>query len=266
MSEYGVLKPAFLNPDMAAIATRFKAYKCSHAAFIRIFLTDFIDADWVLYSDVDTLWMRDVAELWNLRDNAASIMWCQDLPSIAKGVHEYAKKWNPEFDEAKYCCSGVTLMNLKRLREMNLPERCIEFVSKWGTPFFVDQDILNYVCREDAKILPQHWDCLVPTREAVNGLVYHFTGIGAMFNSSFSGWRPLYYPWFRFYYDHILKEPRRIVCPWFKRILFWVLGTFYPPECLLSLFLPKNKPIFDNIRRQVFFAWLWRHAKWRKAQ
>lgn len=258
----GVAAPEFHEPDMARIAASFKAYKGSHATYLRLFLPTLLTTEWVIYSDVDTLWLRDIAELWNLRDEAATIQWCRDLPSIRSAVGRYSK-WNPTFDEASYCCAGVALLNLRRLRETNLPEQSYRFAERWGTPFFVDQDILNYICRDTAKILPQVWDCLNPTREAIDGLVYHFNGIGRYFNSSFRGWRPLYYPWFRYYYDFIVDTPNRVVCPWSKRLLFWLLGMFYPSRKFISLVTHRNLALTDNIERQLFFAWLWRHANWR---
>ncbi len=260
--DYGAPQPDFYEPDMTPIRTKFSAYKGSHAAFLRLFLCDVFPFDWMLYSDVDTLWLRDVEELWAFRDNSVSLLWCHDIPSICHGVHLYSK-WNPDFNEDKYACSGVVLMNLKRLREINLVAKSAEFVEKWGTPFLVDQDILNYICRDDARLLPQHWDCMMPTKEAVNGLVYHFNGIGGMFNSTFSGWRPLYYPWFRFYYDFILKEPNKKVCGLFKRTLFWLLGSVHPPLGLIKFLLRWNPVLADNISRQLFFAWLWRHSTWK---
>lgn len=260
--EYGAQKPEFHEPDMNFIKSRFVAYKNSHAAFLRLFLCDIFNFDWILYADVDTLWLRDVSELWSLRDDSVSLMWCKDVPSITHGVHLYSK-WNPDFDESKYACSGVALMNLKRLREINLPEKAASFVAKWGTPFFVDQDILNYICRDDARLIPEYWDCMMPTKEAANGLVYHFNGIGSMFNSNFSGWRPLYYVWFRYYYDFILKKPNKKVCGAYKRLLFWLIGSLYPSYNLIRLIFHRKEFLSDNIYRQIFFAWLWRHAKWR---
>ncbi len=261
-AENGAKAPEYYEPDMAPIRSRFTAYKNSHAAFLRLFLCEVFSFDWILYSDVDTLWLRDPDELWEMRDNSVSLLWCNDIPSICQGVHKYSK-WNPDFDEGKYACSGVVLMNLKRLRETNFVAKAADFVDKWGTPFFVDQDILNYVCRDDAKLLPQHWDCMMPTKEAVNGLVYHFNGIGGMFNSSFSGWRPLYYVWFRYYYDFILKKPDMEVCGTFKRVLFWILGSFYPPQRAIHVLFQWKPFLPDNISRQLFFAWLWRHANWK---
>ncbi len=258
--EFGAGEPEFHEPDMEPIRQRFAQYKSSHTAFLRLFFCDFLKEDWVVYTDVDTLWLLDVCELWDRRDNNVSVLWCRDLPSIRHGVKCYSH-WNPDFNEDTYSCSGVMLMNLAKMRATGLIQKCVGFVSKWGTPLFVDQDILNYVCRDDEKALPPCWDCLNPTREAVDGLVYHFNGIGSLFNSDFSGWRPLYYPWFRFYYDFITKESNKPVCGRFKRFIFWLLGSFYPSRKFFSRFL--NPVRTDNVTRQLFFAWLWRHAKWR---
>lgn len=258
--ESSIPPPVFIEPDMSEIRKNFSAYKGSHTAFIRLFICDLMDLNWILYTDVDTLWMRDVSELWSLRDPSVSLLWCKDLPSICQGVKQYSS-WAPDLDVQTYACSGVMLMNLKRLRENDFPRKCIQFVEKWGTPFFVDQDILNSLCLNDAKLLPQYWDCMMPTKEAVNGLVYHFNGIGSMFNGQFSGWRPLYYPWFRYYYDTILKMPRKPVCGFFKRFVFWLLGSFYPSRRLISIFFSRTD-LIDSFQRQFFFAWLWRHRKW----
>ena len=260
--KYGAPPPQFLEPDMTPIKAKFGAYKQAHTAFLRLFLCEFLDVDWVLYTDVDTLWLRDICELWELKDDSVMLQWCLDLPSTHECVRTYAK-WFDDFNKVKYGCSGVALMNLAKMRRTDFTTQCKNFADKWGTPFFVDQDILNYVCRNDSALLPGVWDCLIPTREAVNGLVYHFTGIGSMFNSSFAGWRPLYYPWFRFYYDFVLEQQQRPACSLFKRLIFWLLGSFYPNRKLIAFLLRRAHYHWtDNIERQLFFAWLWRHAKW----
>lgn len=259
--EYSVAEAEFHEPDLEPIRRMFSPYRNSHAAFLRLFLSDFLDIDWVIYSDVDTMWLKDVAELWGLRDPDVSIQWCIDLPSIRRGAAVSHLKWNPDYDESRYGCSGVMLMNLRRQRENGFVARCGEFVAKWGTPPFVDQDIINFVCRDDVGIIPQVWDCLNPTREATGGLVYHFNGIGALFNSGFSGWRPLYYPWFRFFYDFILKSPERQVCSAFKRVIFRMLGAFYPNRGLIGFLVGGDLVKTDAICRQLFFAWLWRRRK-----
>ena len=137
--------------------------------------------------------------------------------------------------------------------------RAMEIQNLWLTPQHADP---SPPC-EDTKLIPGYWDCMIPTKEAVNGLVYHFNGIGSMFNSDFSGWRPLYYVRFRYYYDFVLKEPDKKVCSVFKRLLFWLLSSGYPSYKFMRLIFHRKEFLVDNIYRQLFFAWLWRHAKWR---
>ena len=142
-------------------------------------------------------------------------------------------------------------------------EKCAQFAQDWGTPFFVDQDILNTVCFNDAKLLEQTWDCMMPDRHARDACVLHFNGIGRMFNGSMEGYRPLYAIWYRFYYDVVLREPSRPECGIVKRILFFLEGLFYPWRPLIRFATkPFGMHLADNIHRGLFFAWLRLHAKW----
>lgn len=258
-----VIPVEFHHPDMTRIQSLFKPYNGSHAAFLRLFFCEFLQEERIVYSDVDVLWFRDVCELWQEKGEDVSLAWCRDLPSIARGVKEYSVRWNPAFDETRYACSGVMLMNLKRMRETDFVDKCVDFSKRWGTPPFVDQDILNFVCFDDARILPQYWDLMMPDRRAADGGVVHFNGVGRMFNGPMIGWRPLYWLWYRFYYDIVLEEREKRVCGRFKSLVFWLLGSIYPDRRLVRLFTwPFRPQVTDQIQRQLFFAWLWRHANW----
>ena len=254
----------FLSPDMRRIRNSFSSYKGSYAAFLRLFLSDFLpDLDWIIYADVDTLWFRDPCDLWEERDDGVCVLWSPDCPSIAEGVRQYSMRFNPQFDVDRYACSGVVLMNLRRMRESGFVAKCEAFVAKWGTPFFVDQDILNTVCSDDAKLLDRRWDCMMPDRGAADGVVIHCNGIGGKFDVPMKGWRPSYYVWYRFYADVILRTPSRAAASRLRRLLFWILGFIYPPHRIISfLFRGLHPQRRDQIERTLFFAWLWRHAKW----
>ena len=258
-----VIPVEFHHPDMTRIQSLFKPYNGSHAAFLRLFFCEFLQEERIVYSDVDVLWFRDVCELWRESCDDVSLAWCRDLPSIARGVKDYSLRWNPSFDETRYACSGVMLMNLKRMRETGFVDKCVDFAKRWGTPFFVDQDILNFVCFDDARILSQCWDLMMPDRRAADGGVVHFNGVGRMFNGPMIGWRPLYWLWYRFYYDIVLEGREKRVCGRFKSLVFWLLGSIYPDRRLVRLFTwPFRPQVTDQIQRQLFFAWLWRHANW----
>lgn len=247
----------FHRPDMAPVRARFQPYRGAHTAFLRLFLCEFLEEDWVIYADVDTLWFRDVADLWKERDEAASVLWSRDVPWVARGVKEYSRPWFPDFDESRYACSGVMLMNLRRMRATRFVDQCAAFVEKWGTPPFVDQDIIAYVCRADAKLLDQRWDCMMPDPLAPQGVVLHFNGLGARFDEPFGGWRPQHAIWYRFYYDRVKDTPDRAVCGPLKRLVFALMGAFYPNRTVLQTFFGwRGLETVDQLHRQLFFAWL----------
>ena len=254
----------FHHPDMERIRRAFSAYKGSHATFLRLFLSELLPGlDWVVYADVDTLWIRDVCDLWEERDNRVSVLWSPDCPSVANWVRTYSLGFNPRFDVDRYACCGVVLMNLRRMRETGLVAKSEAFAAKWGTPFFVDQDILNTVCFDDAKLLDRRWDCMMPDRAAADAVVIHCNGLGGKFDVPMRSWRPSYYVWYRFYADVVLGEPDRPAASRLRRLLFWMLGAFYPRRGVIRFFCrPFPLSRTDQIERTLFFAWLWRHAKW----
>lgn len=254
----------YVEPPMSRIQAAFKPYKGSHAAFVRLFLCEiFPEEDWIIYADADTLWFRDPCRLWEERDSGFSVLWSPDVPSIAAGVREYSLAFNSGFDADRYACSGVMLMNLRKMRETGFVAKCEAFAAKWGTPFFVDQDILNTVCLGDSKLLDRRWDCMMPDRKAVDGVVIHCNGIGGRFELPMRSWRPSYYVWYRYYADVVLGEPACVAASFARRLLFWLLGFFYPPHAAIAFLCRGLHPQYgDQVERILFFAWLWRHAKW----
>lgn len=256
----------YVELDMSVIVSGFAPYGDSHTAFMRLWLCECLSCDWVLYSDVDTLWFNDVCGIWNERDDRVPIAWCRDIPSIAKTIGGYSKKWNPEFDAMRYACSGVCLMNLKKMREFGLVGKSLEFARRWGTPLFVDQDILNAFYMFDGKLLDWTWDCMMPIRKAKDAVVLHVSGIGRSFNGPMTGWRAMHAIWYRFYNDVVLRAPDRQSCAWYKRMLYRVYGQFYPRRWVLRMFLwPFHEHLTDNFYREFFFGWLYCHARWMRA-
>ena len=255
---YGLREPIdFIHPDMEPLKKLFAPYKGSHAAFLRLYLCEFFkELDWIVYSDVDILWYRDVCELWEERDDSVSVLWSADCPSIQQGVCRGGKDaWRWAIEPAKYACSGVMLMNLRRMREVGFIRQCADFALKWGTPGFVDQDIINHVCRNDAKLLDQRWDCMMPDKAAPSGVVVHCNGVGALFNGPYESWRPNYVIWFEFYFKRILGKEYRLSLT--KRALIFLMSLVYPYRALAKfLTLPFGIERTDQLQRTLFFAWL----------
>ncbi len=247
----------FREPDMTLMERKFAAYYGTHTAFVRLFFPELLEElDWVLWADVDTLWFRDPAELWEQREDRYSLLWCEDLPSTKRFVRDWHVQFDETFDARPYCCSGVMLMNLAKLRCEKFVERGLGLVSRHGTPPFADQGIFNVLCGKESKVVDGSWDLLDPASNVSNGLVLHFNGLGKLCdNVAYTGWRPLYEIWFRYYAQVVEGHSALQIWPMWKRLFVSMLGVLSPFSSIVD-FLPLRHWQRDNIRRTLFFAQL----------
>ena len=258
----------FREPDMTRIAKSFTAYNGSLTPFIRLFFPEeFEDIDWLLWSDVDVLWFRDPIVLWKERDDSVSLVWVRDIPSSRKAAVKHAKfpaRADRCGDWKDYACSGVMLMNLRRMRETGFSEKSAAFVEKWGSPLFADQDIFNYICGNDAKLVDGRWDLMYPIQSVEDGVVIHFNGIGPKFNDSrFTGWSPLYEIWFRFVRQIVDGRAGESVCPFYKVMFFNLIMCIYPMRKAIAFVTDRLHPwLSDYIQRYVLFCWIRRKRIW----
>ena len=254
----------FRKPDMTRLESGFKAYNGSLTPFLRLYFPEEFDGlDWLLWTDVDVLWFRDPVEFWNERDAAVSLVWVKDIPSSRKAAVKLARFPVPcNWDD--YACSGVMLMNLKRLRENAFCAKRAEFAARWGSPHFADQDVFNFICRSDAKLVDGRWDLMYPVDSVGDGVVIHFNGIGPKFGQeAFTGWSPLYEIWFRFVRQVVEGRSSESVCPLFKSAAFRLLGLFYPMRRVIAFATGWLHPwIVDFIQRMLLFGWLGRRKLW----
>ena len=243
---------------VSRILTDFGTYKGSTMAFVRLYLGELLpDVDWVVYSDVDTLWYRDVVELWGERDETKILQWVRDIPATRIGASAWHKRINPDFNPQNYGCSGVMLLNLKRMRSSGFLGRAISFNKEHGLPTYVDQDILNALCHDDCGFLPPWWDVLIPdpanTQAAVTDAggtaikcVLHLTGVGRCFSRPYDGSILQYRFW-----EHVARGT-----PFHRPgALPFCLG-----ERMTRFLFPFATPFFrDRVRR--FFAYRWLFGK-----
>lgn len=150
-------------------------------AYARLLLPDaLLNTDWVLYCDCDFLWLRDVAELWKERDEKLCLIGTADLTPWAMQLErDWFAKNGFEFDEKKYFCSGLCLLNLRRFRCEGLIEKCNQIMSIPDINF-PDQAALNIVTWGRTKLLPKSvWQCFtheVTQTELDAGTVIHYAG------------------------------------------------------------------------------------------
>lgn len=256
----------FREPDMSRLTGAFKAYNGSYTTFLRLFFPEFLsELKWVLWTDVDVLWFRDPARLWDERDDAVSVVWGPDIPSSRKAARKQAKKWRDDFDMREYACAGVMLMNLQRMRSSDFVHKSVAFVEKWGSPIFADQDVINEVCHKDSKIVDERWDLLYPIVSVEDGVVIHFNGIGPKFNDpAYTGMMPLYEICFRFVHQVVNGHGEGQVCPAWKRAVFTAISLLYPFRKLIAFFTDPIHPwCSDFVQRILLFSWLRRKVLWK---
>ena len=226
----------FREDDLAKLdVSAFAAWNCgSKMTYLRLFLPDLLpDVDRALYTDVDTVWNRDVCGLWDdvvSRDSPA-IWWVKDFRSIAT--------------HGNYGCAGVCVMNLAKLRDFRLPQKAIDYVRAHGTPPFVDQDILNILLKDDCAILPSVWNAMGDSSnlpKADEPCVYHLTGVGRHFHDRTP---PIYPPQYLLWWREWTKEPVDIP------VRYRALAALWSLHALASL-LPLR--LRERIVRQWFFA------------
>ena len=131
----------------------FGTYKGSPMTFLRLYLGELLpDVEWVVYSDVDTLWRRDVpTAVWE------TLEWCREHGAPPGAIA-------PE----TYACTGICIINLRLWRERGVLARCLAFAEKHGRPPLADQDLLNCTMEPgEAGMLPPCWDGLVPSPEVL---------------------------------------------------------------------------------------------------
>lgn len=235
------------NPSLdARIRNEFGTYKGSSMAFLRLYLGELLpNVDWIVYSDVDTLWYRDVLELSKLFDSAKTIQWVRDLPGTAFEFTQWCNAHgvpSRDFRPENYCCSGICIINLTLWRERNVLRRCHEFIAKYGCPKYADQDILNAVLANEAGMLPDWWDVLIPSPKNTPRCVMHLTGVGRCFERPYGGKVVQYRYW-----EHVARNK-----PFTST---WTL-PFYMHRWMIRLCLPfSNVILHDRIQR--YFAWRW---------
>ena len=228
------------------IRSDFGTYKGSPMAFLRLYLGELLAGiDWVVYSDVDTLWRRDVLELAALFDATKTIQWARDIPSTVVEFKDWCHEQDVSLSDGiskVYACSGICIINLKLWRERDVLGRCKAFVKKYGCPKCADQDILNAVLVEESGLLPGHWDVLIPSPENTPCCVLHLTGAGRAFAHPYTG-KVLQYR----YWEHVARG-----APFNRPMAL----PFYLRDWMIRLCLPFSGAVLrDRIRRYFAFRW-----------
>ena len=145
----------FHKLDMTRLG-RFGCWHGSPIAYSRIILGGILpdDLDWVISADADVFFRGDVATLWDMKDNAVSIIPSRDCPLPPNPYNLAHVGWYEENglklkNKNEYFCDGICLVNLKRWRKMDVQGLCEDFIMRYRDCPSADQTVLNYVLQEN---------------------------------------------------------------------------------------------------------------------
>lgn len=123
---------------------------------------EFPDLDQILSLDVDTIVNKDICNIW-------------DLP-----IDDYYFAAAREPDRCKngeiYCNIGVTLYNLKKLREDGKADEAIEALNTDHYKY-LDQDVFNKYCQGGIYIMPADYNVTDFTDKPEVMRIIHYAGI-----------------------------------------------------------------------------------------
>ena len=139
---------------------KMKISHISYPTFYRLCLPEVLsNYNKCIYLDSDTLVCEDLLSLYNtdLQGYSLAGVLSEGIISDKIGARELCKRIGlPNVNT--YINAGVLVMNLERIRELDLMHKWLE-LSKMEFPA-QDQDILNLSCFEDIKVLPLKYNSM----------------------------------------------------------------------------------------------------------
>lgn len=153
------LVPMLFNPESPNYGSNW-----TYIGLIRSALTKvFPQHDRILSIDCDTVVLDDISELWDIPLDDYYVAGVKE--PILSQQHGYL-----------YINAGVTMWNLKRLREDGIDDRMIYSLNA-RKHFFVSQDVLNEECKDHILELPPEYNVSSFTEKcSVDYKVRHFAG------------------------------------------------------------------------------------------
>lgn len=131
------------------------------ATYFRFFTVDALPQyDKILYLDSDIVILGDVGELYDIDigDNLlGGVVIFRNKPSEVKVKTNYLREtFGLRPDE--YFNAGILSMNLKQFRLEGTKDKCIAYLQEHRDLRWMDQDVLNGVCKGRVHFLPEKWN------------------------------------------------------------------------------------------------------------
>lgn len=146
------------------LETRLTNTKYSSEIYFRILAPTIMeDYDYVIFCDADLVVLDDIAELLQFDYSNNLIGAVRDYEGIANCYNNNYERTKYRITELgikqfdNYFVSGVLIFNVKKFNSQYSEKQLLDLaVSKKWTQY--DQDLLNYICKDDVKIIGAEFD------------------------------------------------------------------------------------------------------------
>lgn len=200
----------------------------------RMFLPEILDSKItsVLYLDCDVIVNDSLDKLFSLEMSSFSIAGCIDPQTYDSETYKRLN-YSPDLG---YICAGIMLINLDYWRGHNISHKILEY-GITNSLKFLDQDAINYICRDTKKILTPDYGVMVPfflredfKREHAGIMENLFYSPKIIHYAGYQPWNyaknksPHSYLWWKYYkklnmFPHIRKEYIKSMIKWYVRVL-----------------------------------------------
>jgi len=247
------------------------AWHGGKGCYARLFLPSLLpDVHFIVYCDVDFLWVGDVAELWLLRNDDFALWSVHDAGEDTLNAEEaWHRGHGLSFDREKYFCSGLCFMNLAKFREKSYAQKALDFVAQYPDVRFPDQAALNYVLRGDVKLVDAKWQqltALLDDEACKNPCVFHYAGdtpwkrpyLVNMMTDALLLWHSYYA---RIYGLTVWQSLRRFFSAWqivYRRLLWYAMGHPVTSWMVCGFLRAVGKGVCISYLRRAYRPLEWR--------
>lgn len=186
------------------------------------------DLDKVLYLDSDTIVQSDLAYLFNTDINDLYAGVVKDFSAT------YVNNDNERLGLKNYFNSGVMLLNLKNLRQENIPEKLLHYKLHSNCTKYMDQDCFNAIFEENVIFLNPKYNYLIASENLYKNEAYE----------------NIFPEIVHFAYLHPWKHKSVKYCEIWKRYLKNSVCKNYKLECDRPLFYTEKK----NNKRIIYIG------------
>src|SRR5699024_10498414 len=143
----------FLQPNIESLKSFKLKTHVSTAAFSKIFIADLINEEQIIYLDCDLMLREDISKLWQEFEDDVP------LKAVWNPFYNYDSKYMGLSMDDRTFNSGVMLLNLNLMREMDASTQLLEFVNEFNDKTKLhDQAAFNAVFKNNWKELDYKWN------------------------------------------------------------------------------------------------------------